>query len=100
MCAECFVLKWERERESPAEAAQRDDHDSSTEESEPSPAPKKKREKQQEISMLMATDEEEQMEGSILEINLQNVQSSCWLFRHIHNQSRFAVNMRLASCER
>ena len=50
--------------------------------------------------MLMATDEEEQMEGSILEINLQNVQSSCWLFRHIHNQSRFAVNMRLASCER
>ena len=63
----------------PAEAAQREDHDSSTEESEPGPTPKKKLEKQQEISMLMAADEEEQTEGSILEINVQNVQSPCWL---------------------
>ena len=80
---------------SPAEAAQREDGDSSTEESDPGPAPKKRREKQQEISMLMAADEEEQTEGSILEINVQNVQSPCWLFRHIQNQYRFAVNRRL-----
>ena len=56
------------ESSSPAEAAQREDGDSSTEDSEPGPAPKKNREKQQEISMLMAADEEEQTEGSILEI--------------------------------
>ena len=54
------------------------DCDSSSEESEPGPAPKKKRDKQQETSTLMATDEEEQTEGSILEINVKNVQ--CWLF--------------------
>ena len=45
------------------------------EESEPGPAPKKKREVQQEMSMLMGADEEESTEGSILEINLQNVSS-------------------------
>ena len=83
-----------------AEATLREDCDSSAEESEPGPASKKKREKQQEISMLMATDEEEQTEGSILEINLQNVQSPCWLFRHIQNQYRFAVDRRLALCVR
>ena len=55
------------------------------EESQPGPAPRKKREVQQEISTLMAADEEEQTEGSILEINLQNVQSPCWLFRHRTN---------------
>ena len=48
--------------------------------------------------MLMAADEEEQTEGSILEINVQNVQSPCWLFRHIQNQYHFAINRRLASC--
>ena len=72
------------------------DCDSSSEESEPGPAPKKKREKQQEISMLMATDEEEQTEGSILEINVKNVQ--CWLFWNIQNQYRFAIKRHLASC--
>ena len=85
---------------SPAEAAQREDHDRSTEESEPGRAPKKKPEKQQEISMLMAAGEQEQTEGSILEINVQNVPSPCWLFRYIQNQYRFAVNRWLASCVR
>ena len=91
---------------SPAEAAQRVDNDSSTEESEPGPAPERKREKQQEVSMLMATDEEEQTEGSFLEINtqvvqdVQDVQSPCCLFRHIQNQHRFAVNRRLTWCVR
>lgn len=51
----------------PAEEPAQRDH-SSGDESEPGPAPKKKREKQEEISILMATDEEQQREEQSIEM--------------------------------